>query len=189
MLLRLCCASVVLLLLRCCGSAGLAAVSAAVAARADRCWSLRLLHGVLIMLLLTAGVTPRSRASMPALVIPIAFIFVVSRRRCRVQAEAWAGGFQNCSVLPQSFLVLRIGRAADGFAGYDKFDSPVLLPAGSVIVRGYRQRVAETLGGDRIRRHSLVAPGSRAPNRRGSQTGSDSSGRRRHCPCSRPLRC
>ena len=36
------------------------------------------------------------------------------------------------------------GRVADGFAGYDKFYSPVLLPAGRVIVRGYRQSVAET---------------------------------------------
>ena len=38
-----------------------------------------------------------------------------------------------------------INRVADGFTGYEKFHSPVLLPAGGVIVGGYRQSVAETL--------------------------------------------
>ena len=37
----------------------------------------------------------------------------------------------------------RVDRVADGFAGHEKFHSPVLLPAGGVIVGGYRQSVAE----------------------------------------------
>ena len=41
-----------------------------------------------------------------------------------------------------------IDRAADGFAGYEKFYSPVLLPAGGVIVGGHRQSIAETLCAD-----------------------------------------
>ena len=35
---------------------------------------------------------------------------------------------------------------ADGFAGNEKFDSPVLLPAAGIVVRGYRQSVAEASG-------------------------------------------
>ena len=46
--------------------------------------------------------------------------------------------------------------AADGFAGYEKFYSPVLLPAGGVIVGGHGQSVAETLCADRIHRHALL---------------------------------
>src|SRR5579871_4774055 len=38
--------------------------------------------------------------------------------------------------------------AADGFAGYEKFYSSVLLPAGGVIVGGHRQSIAETLCAD-----------------------------------------
>jgi hypothetical protein len=49
-----------------------------------------------------------------------------------------------------------IDRAADGFAGYEKFYSPVLLPAGGVIVGGHRQSVAETLCADRIYRYALL---------------------------------
>ena len=37
-------------------------------------------------------------------------------------------------------------RIADGFAGHEKFNSPVLLPAGGIIVRGDRQSVAEASG-------------------------------------------
>ena len=40
----------------------------------------------------------------------------------------------------------RIDRVADRFAGYEKFHSAVLLPAGGVIVGGYRQSVAEAFG-------------------------------------------
>ena len=39
---------------------------------------------------------------------------------------------------------LRIDRVSDRIAGYEQFHSPVLLPAGGVVVRGYRQGVAET---------------------------------------------
>ena len=42
----------------------------------------------------------------------------------------------------------RVDRIADGVAGYEKFHSPVLLPAGGVIVGGYRQSVAETFCAD-----------------------------------------
>ena len=47
-------------------------------------------------------------------------------------------------------------RAADGVAGYEKFHSPILLPASRIIVRGYRQSVAETLCADRVRRNALL---------------------------------
>jgi hypothetical protein len=63
-----------------------------------------------------------------------------------------------------SLLTLALARAsyrcidwaADGFAGYEKFYSPVLLPAGGVIVGGHGQSVAETLCADRIYRHALL---------------------------------
>ena len=38
----------------------------------------------------------------------------------------------------------RVNRAAYGFAGHEKFNSPVLLPASRTIVGGYGQGVAET---------------------------------------------
>ena len=50
----------------------------------------------------------------------------------------------------------RVDRVADGFAGDEKFHSPVLLTTCGVIVGGYRQGVAETSGGNRIRRDSLL---------------------------------
>ena len=40
----------------------------------------------------------------------------------------------------------RIDWVADGFAGHEKLDSPVLLPAAGIIVGGNRQSVAETSG-------------------------------------------
>jgi len=40
----------------------------------------------------------------------------------------------------------RIDWVADGFAGNEKFHSPVLLPAAGIIVGGNRQSVAETSG-------------------------------------------
>ena len=60
--------------------------------------------------------------------------------------------FHRCYLYYCSLLTLalaqasyrRIDWAADGFAGYEKFHSPVLLPAGGVVVGGYRRSVAET---------------------------------------------
>lgn len=40
----------------------------------------------------------------------------------------------------------RVDRVTDGFARYKKLHSPVLLPAGGVIVGGYRQGVTEAPG-------------------------------------------
>jgi hypothetical protein len=45
---------------------------------------------------------------------------------------------------------------ADRFAGYQKFNSPVLLPAGGVVVGSYRQSVAEPFRRNRSRCHSLL---------------------------------
>lgn len=44
----------------------------------------------------------------------------------------------------------RILGVADGFAGDEEFHSPVLLPAGGVIVGGDRQTAAEAFGRNRI---------------------------------------
>ena len=38
-----------------------------------------------------------------------------------------------------------IERIADGFAGNEQFHSAVLLTAGGIIVRGYRQTIAKAL--------------------------------------------
>ena len=41
-----------------------------------------------------------------------------------------------------------VDRATNGFARYDEFHSPVLLPSSGVIVRGYGQSIAEARGAD-----------------------------------------
>src|SRR5580704_17000174 len=50
----------------------------------------------------------------------------------------------------------RIDRVADGVAGHKKLHSPVLLPAGGVIVGGYRQSVAEAFCADGIARYAFL---------------------------------
>ena len=58
------------------------------------------------------------------------------------------GYLYYCSLLtlaPTQASYRCIDWAADGFAGYKKLHSSVLLPASGVIVGGYRQSVAETL--------------------------------------------
>lgn len=51
---------------------------------------------------------------------------------------------------------LRVDRAADGFAGDEKLDSPVPLPSRGVVVCGYGKAVAKAPGCDRIARDSLL---------------------------------
>src|SRR6478672_2911595 len=45
---------------------------------------------------------------------------------------------------------------ADSFAGNEKLNSPVLLPATGIIIRGYWQGAAETFGRNRTRRYALL---------------------------------
>ena len=72
-----------------------------------------------------------------------------------IDAEPEEDGFRVDYQLLAQASCGRINRTADGFAGYEKLNSPVLLPTGGVIVGGYRQTVAETSRRNRIRRHSF----------------------------------
>src|SRR3984893_6599193 len=65
--------------------------------------------------------------------------------------DPWRCYLRYCLVSTLALLQAscrRIDRVADGFAGYEKFHSPVLLPAGGVTVGGYRQGVAEAFCAD-----------------------------------------
>src|SRR5579863_2738708 len=67
----------------------------------------------------------------------------------------------HSAMLGESVVLLqasgcRIDRTANGVAGHQKFNSPVLLTSGRGIVGSYRQCVAETSGRNRIRRYALL---------------------------------
>jgi hypothetical protein len=59
-----------------------------------------------------------------------------------------------------------VRRASNGFARYDQFHSPVLLPSSGVIVRGYRRTIAEARcadgGCDYALLHQVIADSPRA---------------------------
>jgi hypothetical protein len=50
----------------------------------------------------------------------------------------------------------RVDRLSNGFAGDEKFHAPVLLTTCGIIVRGYRQAIAETSGRNGIRSDALL---------------------------------
>src|SRR6202022_1668263 len=86
---------------------------------------------------------PRSKDRTAVRAIPITFIRATSVTAAYVPSLAQA----SCR---------RVYRVADSLAGYEKFDSPVLLSTCCAIVRGYSQGVAETSGSDRIHRDPLL---------------------------------
>ncbi len=90
--------------------------------------------------------------------LPFALLLVLGpgRRRdseeqrqnsCAGDSDCFHTYYLHCWMLTLVLLQasgLRIDRVSDRVAGYEQFHSPVLLPAGGVVVRGHRQGVAET---------------------------------------------
>ncbi len=87
----------------------------------------------------TGAAATRVKDRTAAVISPISFMVVVSS-----YFDFYSMTVAYACLLQASGC--RVNRAADGFAGNEKFNSAVLLPSGGVVVGGYGRSVAEACG-------------------------------------------